>query len=188
MASPLSILKTVINLKHIHVESLECLKVPVTKFGQVAEQEHIIVHARPFKRKQCLCPICKQKCVCNGRKYQAASHWRAPNLNGVPVFIAYCPQRIYCLEHGALNEYIPWSDGTSRFTEDFNNEVAWMVCQMTKTAIAAYLGINWRTVGHCVNAAHGRIEPDVTDRLRGLRRICIDETSYSSGHCYMCMT
>ena len=185
MASPLSILKTVINLKHIHVESLECLKVPVTKFGQVAEQEHIIVHARPFKRKQCLCPICKQKCVCNGRKHKTASHWRAPNLNGVPVFIAYCPQRIYCLEHGALNEYIPWSDGTSRFTEDFNNEVAWMVCQMTKTAIAAYLGINWRTVGHCVNAAHGRIEPDVTDRLRGLRRICIDETSYSSGHCYI---
>ena len=173
MASPLSILKTVINLKHIHVESLECLKVPVTKFGQVAEQEHIIVHARPFKRKQCLCPICKQKCVCNGRKYQAASHWRAPNLNGVPVFIAYCPQRIYCLEHGALNEYIPWSDGTSRFTEDFNNVAelcAAILARGVSSQIKRGLGKEYMPRSEALSTLRGRIDIPETLKTQALQR------------------
>ncbi|MGP1349945.1 MAG: transposase family protein [Stomatobaculum sp.] len=42
------------------------------------------------------------------------------------------------------------ADGDSRFTEDFNNEVAWMVCRMSKSSIALFEGINWRTVGNCV--------------------------------------
>jgi len=104
----------------------------------------------------------------------------------VPVLLKYRPQRIKCPEHGELNEWIPWADGTSRFTADFNDEAAWLACQMNKTAIAAYLGINWRTVGSCVKSAHGRIEPDVSARLHdGLRAICVDETSYSKGHRYV---
>jgi transposase len=111
--------------------------------------------------------------------------WRAPNLNGVPVYICYRPQRIHCPEHGILTEYIPWADGNSRFTEDFNNEVAWMVCQMPKSAIALFEDIDWRTVGNCIKAAHERIEPDVSVRMHGLRRICVDETSYRKGFTYI---
>ena len=47
------------------------------------------------------------------------------------------------------------------------------------------MGINWRTVGSCIKAAHDRIEPDISGRLRGLRRICVDETSYRKGHSYI---
>jgi transposase len=80
---------------------------------------------------------------------------------------------------------VPWADGSSRFTETFNNEVAWMALQMSKLAVSTLMGINWRTVGNCIKAAHDRIEPDVSARLRGLRRICVDETSYRKGHSYI---
>ena len=70
------------------------------------------------------------------------------------------------------------------YTESFNNEVAWMALQMSKLAVSILMGINWRTVGNCIKAAHDRIEPDVGVRLHGLRRICVDETSYRKGHAW----
>lgn len=60
-----------------------------------------------------------------------------------------------------------------------------MALTSPKTVVSQYLDINWRTVGNCIEAAHDRLEPDVTERLHGLRRICVDETSYHKGHKYI---
>ena len=159
--------------------------VTVHRFGETCEQTRIYVHARPYKQAQRRCPVCGRKCPGYDTKCNTASSWRAPNLNGVPVYICYRPQRIECPEHGVLTECIPWADGKSRFTEDFNNEVAWMVCRMSRTAVSLFEDIDWRTVGNCVRAAHDRIEPDVTVRMHDLRRICVDETSYRKGFSYI---
>ena len=99
------------------------------------------------------------------------SSWRAPNLNGIIVRLKYLPNRIICPEHGILTEYIPWSDGTSRFTPDFNNEVTWNALYTNKSAISTAFSINWRTVGNCIKAAHSRIEPDRSKRFENLRKI-----------------
>lgn len=187
MASPLTILKSVLNLNHnrMHVTGWEERTVTVHRFGECFEQTRIYVYARPFKRVQGRCPVCGKKCPGYDTKHPTESSWRAPNLNGVPVYICYRPRRIECPDHGVLTEYIPWQDGKSRFTEDFNNEIAWMVCRMSKTAVSLYEDIDWRTVGNCVNAAQARIEPDVTVRMHDLRRICVDETSYRKGFSYI---
>lgn len=187
MASPNTILKNALNLNRncVHIINCEVTTVKIRRFGSVHDQTRIIVHARPYKRTQNRCPVCMKKCPGYDSKYETESSWRAPNLNGIPVFIQYRPSRIECPEHGVLTEYIPWSDGDSRFTKDFNDEIAWMVCRMTKTAIAQFENINWRTVGNCVKAAHSRLEPDVKERLHGLVRICVDETAYEKGHSYI---
>lgn len=170
----------------MHVEKCEEGITTFQAYGETYEQPSIFVHARPFKRSQYLCPICKQKCVSNGHKMEEESSWRAPNLNGMPVYILYRPQRILCPEHGALNEFIPWADGSSRFTAAFNDEVAWFVCQMSKTAICEYMSINWRTVGNCIKASHVRLEPDLSLRIHDdVRRICVDETAYRKGYKYI---
>jgi len=185
MASLLSILKNVINLKRVHVEKQEIVTVPVVRFGEIFDEKQIHVHLRPIQRSQSRCPVCGKKC--HGYDYQSdeESWWRASNLNGLPVYLLYRRRRIVCPEHGVHAEYVPWADGSSRFTETFNNEVAWMALQMSKLAVSTLMGINWRTVGNCIKAAHDRIEPDVSARLRGLRRICVDETSYRKGHSYI---
>lgn len=188
MASLLSILKNVLNINKncIHVVNCEETTVTVNRYGESFEQKRILVHARPYKRMQGRCPKCGKKCSGYDTKQSTESYWRAPNLNGIPVYILYRPNRIECPEHGVLTELIPWADGTSRFTEDFNNEIAWMVCRMSKTSIALFEGINWRTIGNCIKAARNRIEPDVSVRLHGcLKRICVDETSYHKGHTYI---
>lgn len=186
MASFPSILKTTINLKYAVITELELVTVIVHKYKQTHEQKQIHMHIRPYLSKQGRCPKCGNKCPGYDTKHKDnESQWRAPDLNGLPVYIRYTPRRIRCPEHGVLTEMIPWADGDSRFTEDFNNEVAWLVTQMSKTAIADFLGINWRTVGNCIKAAMDRLEPDVSNRLHGLTRICVDETSYSKGYKYV---
>ena len=187
MASPLSILKSVLNLNHnrMHVTNCEQAEVTIHRYGETHRQTRICVHVRPYTRVQKLCPVCRKRCPGYDTKSSTESSWRAPNLNGVPVYICYRPNRIECSEHGVLTEYIPWADGTSRFTEDFNNEIAWMACRMSKTCICQFEEINWRTVGNCIRAAHSRLEPDISDRMHDLHRICVDETSYRKGYAYI---
>lgn len=186
MAIPVTIIKDSLNLNCMHIEKTEMDSVEVQAYGETHEQKRFIVSARPFKRMQCMCPKCHKKCVKDGFKQEEESTWRAPGLNGIPVYIKYRPQRILCAEHGELNEYIPWADGTSRFTAAFNDEVAWLVCQMNKTAISEYMGINWRTVGNCIRASHERLEPDLSLRIHDhVVRICVDETSYRKGYKYI---
>ena len=187
MASPLTILKSVLNLNHKCMQITGCEEKTVTvhRFGEAYKQTRIYAYAKPYKRFQSRCPVCRQRCPGYDTKHDEESTWRAPNLNGVPVLICYRPKRIECPQHGVLTEYIPWQDGKSRFTADFNNEVAWMACQMSKRAVSLYEDIDWRTVGNCIKASHARIEPDVTKRMHGLRRICVDETSYRKGFSYI---
>ena len=184
--SPISILKGSLKLNCMHVKSCEFETIIVQKDKERFKKDQIIVHARPFRRLQSKCPKCGRKCCGYDTKYpDVETTWRAPSLNGVPVLIRYTPHRIECPEHGVLTENIPWADGNSHFTESFTNEVAWLAMHMNKTAVTTLMDINWRTVGKCIKAAWERIEPDVTVRMRDLKRICVDETSYKRGHKYI---
>lgn len=188
MVSLPSLLKKTLNFNTncIHIEDADVVRKETQHSGRAFEQLQIVIKARPYKREQRRCPVCGRKCQGYDHKGKTPSEWRAPNLNGIPVIIQYRPMRIECPEHHVLTERIPWADGTSRFTADFNNEVAWLVGRLPKSAIATYEGINWRTVGNCVNATLDRIEPDRGARLhRGLKRICVDETSYKKGYKYI---
>lgn len=186
MALPVSIISKALNIKHMHIDSVEYDGETKERNNEEYERSYINLHVRPYKRKQYRCPVCGKICSCYDHQLEHESKWRANDWNGVPVYIMYRPARIECPEHGILTEALPWADGTSRFTADFNNEVAFMTLTCPKTVVAQYFGIDWRTVGNCIKAAHDRLEPDVTERLHcGLKRICVDETSYRKGHKYI---
>ena len=66
MASMLSILKTIININHIHVESQEIVSNAISRYGEIFEQKSIMVHARPFRRLQRRCPKCGERIEIGG--------------------------------------------------------------------------------------------------------------------------
>lgn len=142
MALLLSVLKTVIKLNSILVNSYEIVQTAIHKYGEVYDQAQILVHARPYRSKQRKCPVCGRKCPGYDYKYKDESRWRAPDLNGVPVYICYRPKHIRCLEHNVQTEALPWADGTTRSTPEFNDEITWLVTRMSRSAIADYKGIN----------------------------------------------
>lgn len=185
MTSATSLVAKLIDVKGMHIDSVESSVRSENKNGKTYDQQCFVVKARPWKQIRHECPKCRNVCPKYDTKYETESTWRGPNLNGIPVFIKYLPDRICCPKHGVLTEYIPWQDGDSRFTASFNNEVTFLSLSIPKTVLAEYMDINWRTVGNCIKATHDRLEPDVAARLHGLKRICIDETSYKKGHKYI---
>ena len=185
MASGISVMVKALNIKGMHIDRVEYVTGKSVMYGESYQRDYIDIHARPYKLIQRRCPVCGKKCPLYDHKAHREVATRANSLNGVPVYIYYKPVRIECQEHGVLTDYIPWTDGHSHFTKGFNDEVAFLALTSPKTVVSQYMGINWRTVGNCIKAAHECIEPDVSERLRGLKRIRVDETSYHKGHKYI---
>ena len=185
MALGNSIVNKIVNIKDMHIERYDLSERVTHHNNEEFKYVELVLHARPYKRKQCLCPECMKKCPVYDHQAKKEVSWIIALWNGVPVKVLYQPVRIECPEHGVLTEYIPWADGNTRFSPMINDEVAFMALTCPRTVVAQYFGINWRTVGNCIKAAHDRIESDVTQRLHGLRRICVDETSYRKGHKYI---
>ena len=187
MASFISIAQKVYKVNNTHIYYIEHIDKKITKYGDTQTVSEIHCHVRPYKSEQCKCPICGRKL--SGYYDHKSDHevaWRMQPMAGASVYFLYNPGRIECPEHGILTEKIPWADVKGHFSPGLNNEIAWCALNTTKQAAATLYSINWRTVGNCVEIAHSRIEPDISQRLHsGLRRICVDETSYKKGHKYL---
>jgi len=79
---------------------------------------------------------------------------------------------------------VPWARHGAGHTRAFDDQVAWLAVQTSKTAVTQLMRIAWRTVGAIVARVCADIDASV-DRLAGLRRIGIDEISYKKGHHYL---
>ena len=79
---------------------------------------------------------------------------------------------------------VPWARHHAGHTRFFDDQVAWLAVQTSKTAVTKLMRIAWRTVGAIVTRVVADIDASV-DRLEGLRRIGIDEISYKKGHRYI---
>lgn len=76
-----------------------------------------------------------------------------------------------------------WAPAAGRFTYAFEELAAYLAQVTDKTQVHRLLGIAWETVGAIVErVVERRLDPD---RLRGLRRIGIDEFSYKKRHHYL---
>jgi transposase len=111
--------------------------------------------------------------------------WRSLDFAGILVYLKAYTQRISCPERGVLVAAVPWAFHDSGFTKSFDLTATWMAENLSRSAVADYLRIDWKTVGRCIIRARKYIEPDPSKRLDNLVNIGIDETSYRKGHKYI---
>jgi len=143
----------------------------------------LIVHVRvtPAARKRC--GICRRRC----RGYDRGDgrrRWRVLDVGTVRTFVEADAPRMSCPEHGVVVAHVPWARHGAGHSVEFDQTVAWLATQMSKTAVTALMRITWRTVGSIM----ARVWADVQaqrDQLDGLARIGIDEISYKRGHRYL---
>jgi transposase len=79
---------------------------------------------------------------------------------------------------------VPWARHDAGHTYAFDDTVAWLATQSSKSMVTALMRVAWRTVGSII----ARVWADIDarhDRFAGLRRIGIDEISYKRGHKYV---
>ena len=143
----------------------------------------VVVAARPGWRERDRCGICRRRCpgfdLGGGRR-----RWRAQDLGTTLAFVEADAPRVTCKRHGVVVCAVPWARHDARFTRAFEDQVAWLAVNTSKTAVAELMRIAWRTVGGiCVRVvAEAQREVDLLD---GLKRIGIDEISHRKGQRYL---
>jgi transposase len=127
---------------------------------------------------------CRCKKVCPGYDELPVRKWRHLDFGGVLVFLRYSPRRVECPEHGVVEELVSWSDDPiSRYTLDFEDQIAYSAQRSDKTTVSESFRIAWRTVGSIIERVVRRKRPG--NLLKGLRRMGVDELSYRKQHHYV---
>jgi transposase len=147
------------------------------------DAEAVVVAVRPRKGAQRRCGRCGRRAPWFDRG-EGRRRWRGLDLGLVRVLIEAEAPRVCCPEHGPTVIEVPWARHGVGHTRDFDETVAWLATQASKTTVVVLMRVAWRTVGAIVARVSADIEARV-DRLAGLRRIGIDEISYKRGHRYL---
>jgi transposase len=149
----------------------------------VNDAGEVIIGVRAGWRARQRCGVCRRRCggydMGGGRR-----RWRAMDLGTTFAYLEADMPRVSCSRHGVVVAHVPWSRHHSRFTRAFEDQVAWLATNTSKTAGAALMRVSWRTVGQVLERVCGEALENV-DLLEGLRRIGIDEISHRKGQRYL---
>lgn len=143
----------------------------------------VVASVRPRKGAQRRCGRCGRRSPWFDRG-EGRRRWRALDMGALPVWLEADAPRVSCRDHGPTVIQVPWARHGVGHTRDFDDTVAWLATQCSKTAVTELMRIAWRTVGAIVARVARDVDAGV-DRLAGLRRIGIDEISYKRGHRYL---
>ena len=146
-----------------------------------ADPDGLIIEVRPSWTRP-RCGSCRRRAP--GYDRQPARRWRHGASGGTILWLRYAPRRVACRRCGVRAEAVSWAASLeSRFTEAFEELVAYLARATDKTTVAELLGIAWRSVGAILErVVERRLN---THRLDGLVFIGIDEFSYRKRHHYL---
>lgn len=142
---------------------------------------HVRLRARARARSRC------GRCDRRSPAYDRGAgrrRWRALDLGTVQVVIEAAAPRVSCPVHGPTVVAVPWARHGAGHTLVFDEQVAWLATQCSKSAITELMRIAWRTVGAIITRVWADVEA-LHDRFADLTRIGIDEISYKRGHRYL---
>ena len=145
--------------------------------------ELLVARVRPSKRQRGRCGVCRRR----SPGYDAGAgrrRWRTLDLGTVRAVLEADAPRVICREHGVVVASVPWARHDAGHTHAFDEQVAWLATQASKSTVTELMRIAWRTVGSIITRVWADIDARC-DRLAGLRRIGIDEISYKKGHKYL---
>jgi transposase len=148
-----------------------------------ADADVVVVAVRPRKGGGRRCGRCGRRAPLYDRG-EGRRRWRALDSGTARVLIEADAPRVSCLDHGPTVIAVPWARHGAGHTLAFDDMVAWLAVQCSKTAVCELMRIGWRTVGSIIARVSADIDATV-DRFAGVRRIGIDEISYKRGQRYL---
>lgn len=167
-----------LNIKKTVIEHIEIIG------GPDIWNTELILHVRPTKGQQLRCPHCQKKSPYYDEG-QGSRSWRAPDLGVIKVYLKAKAPRVCCSEHKVVVASVPWARHGSWFSKAFEEQVAWMVLHTTRSVVADYFRIEWKTVGAIIARVAADKRAKAPNPFDGLVNIGIDETSYKKGHKYL---
>ena len=148
------------------------------------DDEALVVRVRPRRRDASRCGVCGRRAGGYDRG-EGARRWRALDLGTTRAYVEAAAPRVDCRRHGVVVARTAWARHGSRFTRAFEQQVAWLATQCSKTAVCELMRIGWPTVGRIIERVVVEERLRHGDPLEGLRRIGIDELSFRKGQRYI---
>jgi transposase len=147
------------------------------------EAEVLVAHVRPRRAGRGRCGTCGSRASWYDRG-PGRRRWRGLDMGTIQVFLEADAPRVNCPAHGPTVRQVPWARHGAGHTHCFDQQVAWLATQCSKSAITELMRIAWRTVGAIITRVWADTAAGV-DAFAGLQRIGIDEISYKRGHKYL---
>lgn len=148
------------------------------------EDEGVVVASvRPARRVAGRCGRCGRRSSWYDRG-QGRRRWRTLDLGMIPVWLEADAPRVNCRIHGPTVRAVPWARHGAGHTRTFDEQVAWLATQCSKSAVTELMRVAWRTVGAIITRVWADVDA-VHDQFADLRRLGIDEISYKRGHRYL---
>jgi Transposase and inactivated derivatives len=122
------------------------LEQAVVEDVEIGDCGEVVVRARPRHAERDRCGICRRRSpgfdLGEGRR-----RWRALDLGTTIAYLEADAPRVSCPEHGVVVCAVPWARHGSRFTRAFEDQLAWLAVNTSKSAVAELMRVAWRTVG-----------------------------------------
>ena len=147
------------------------------------DEQLLVAHVRPRKRARGRCGRCGRRSPAYDRG-EGRRRWRTLDLGTIQAVLEADAPRVHCPAHGVTVAAVPWARHAAGHTYAFDEQVAWLATQCSKSAITELMRIAWRTVGAIITRVWADVEK-LHDRYAGLSRIGIDEISYKRGHKFL---
>lgn len=169
---PLRLWKTLLGLRRTVIEEVE-----------LEPGGALVVSVRPRARERDRCPHCRRRCA-GYDQGEGRRRWRALDLSTSYCFLEADAPRVNCKRHGVVVAAVPWARHAAGFTRPFEDQVAWLAVNTSKTAVSELMRIAWRSVGWICErvAAEAQAQRDL---LAGLSRLGFDEISIRKGQRYL---
>lgn len=143
----------------------------------------VVARVRPRRHDRQRCGRCGRPAPGydrGGGRRGERRRWRTSDLGPVKVVLEADAPRVNCPEHGPTVIEFPWARHDAGHTRAFDDQVAWLATQCSKSAVGELMRVAWATVGSILTRVLADIDRRV-DRFDNLRRIGIDEISYKRG-------
>jgi transposase len=147
------------------------------------DAEVVVAHVRPARASKGRCGRCGSRAGWYDRG-EGRRRWRGLDLGTIEVFLEADAPRVNCPAHGPTVRQVPWARHGAGHTVVFDQQVAWLATQCSKSAITELMRIAWRTDGAIITRVCADTAGDL-DLLAGLQRIGIDEISYKRNYTYL---
>ncbi len=132
---PLRIWKKLLGIERAVIEQVE-----------LEQGGALVVSVRPNARERGRCPHCRRRCP--GYDWgEGRRRGRALDLGTNFGFLEAEAPRVACRRQGVVVAAVPWARHDSNFTRAFQEQVAWLTLNTSKSAVCELMRIAWRRVG-----------------------------------------
>jgi transposase len=129
------------------------------------KRDRVVVEVA-LRRRRLRCPLCEYSTRARRDTRPVDSVWRHLDLGVWRLEIHCRRRRLWCPEHGARTEGVPFARPGSEFTRDFECLVSWLATRTDKSTIRRMLRIDWDTVGRIIaRVCADELDPDRLQEL-----------------------